>query len=181
MDESGATPDSRWTYPGNIGYISWVRTYWQPGTGWATCLYAARDANAIELYHNVCGVPYVEFNEITELVPEVTDAKTFEGAEPGHDAPLFAVDTPVPAAADVDARLFADATRFLSIAGCPDVADTSGAVRWIRTYWDEGRSRALALYAAPSPDFIEDLAATCPPDITVRPVTELRPEEYVGL
>ena len=106
--------------------IAWVRTYWQPGSNWGMCFYEAPSAEELWEFQTSCGLEAVEIREVTEMQsPTGCDAEG-EIAESFCGAELVVMEVPM-------SRL--DQGR----------PSESG---WIRTYWDEERGTAVALYRA---------------------------------
>ncbi len=146
--------------------IGWVRSYWEPGGSWGLCLYRAKDAGAVELYHRSCNVPYVEFGEVQEVSAagrETASGRTLVPA--GHE--LLTVEFAA-AGANVDERWFVDAV-------CGE------ALTWVRAYRDQRRGRAVALYSAPDADAVQTVSDRLQRSgVVVRRVVEIHPDEYLG-
>jgi len=128
--------------------VAWVRSYWEQGSDWGTCLYTAKDEESVREWHDLCGVAYAGITEI-----EIEEAPGMESYprgfhEPREAAPLVAIEAP------------AD-----GCAGAPPKG-----LRWIRTYRGHGGELQLFLPEAE----IDGLPAPA----RVRRVVELRPEDY---
>jgi hypothetical protein len=132
--------------------VSWVRSYWEPGSNWGTCLYTAPDEEAVRHWHDLCQVPYVDIRPI-DVEEEIGEADEYPRGfhEPYDTAPLLAVETDEPAA-----------------------VASEGEYLWIRTYRYRDSQRELRLYL-PS----ERANLDAPPAAgQVRRVVEIRPEDY---
>lgn len=132
--------------------VSWVRSYWQPGSNWGTCLYEAPDAQTVRDWHDLCEVPYAGIREV-----EVDESSEAESAYPrgfhesGESAPLLAVEV-----------------------ACGPDAPAAPGYRWIRTYRDPATNEELRLYL---PSEAANLDGP-PVRGEVRRVVEIRPGDY---
>ena len=85
--------DSAWE-PRVLG-VEWVRSYWEPGSNWGTCLYTGPDEKTVRDWHELCQVPYAGIREI-----ELQEATGAEGDyargfhEPADAAPLVVIEGP---------------------------------------------------------------------------------------
>ncbi len=106
--------------------IAWVRTYWQPGSNWGMCFYEAPSAEELWAFQTSCGLEAVEIREVTEMRSQTGCDAGGEIAGSLSEAELVAVEV---------SMLREDQGR------PPEPG-------WIRTYWDEERGKAVALYGA---------------------------------
>lgn len=133
--------------------VSWIRTYWEPGSNWGTCLCEAPDAQSVRDWHDLCEVSYAGIREV-----EVEESGESTGQYPRgfHElataAPLLAVETE-------------------SQTGKPS---SEPGYRWIRTYRVPGTSEELRLYL-PTGAANLDVPPVCG---QVRRVVEIRPDDY---
>ena len=44
--------------------VSWVRSYWQPGSTWGLCLYEAPDVQSVRDWHELCDIAYAGIREV---------------------------------------------------------------------------------------------------------------------
>ena len=148
----GLTEDDReiaWE-PRMLG-VTWVRSYWEQGSDWGTCLYTAKDEESVRTWHDLCGVAYAGITEIE--IDEGPAAAAYPRGfhQPREASPLIAVEAPA-----------------------PGHAPAPNDWRWIRTYRDAASGAELQLFlpdgAQPPLPASESLA--------VRRVVELRPEDY---
>jgi hypothetical protein len=131
--------------------VNWVRSYWEPGSSWGTCLYTARDEQAVRDWHDLCQVSYAGIQEIEiEEAPGVDDYPRGFHA-PREAVPLIAVESP--------AQLRAPAPE---------------EWRWIRTYRKTDSGEELKLFAPAD----GSSPGSLPEGFAVRRVVELRPEDY---
>ena len=128
--------------------VRWIRTYWEQGTNWATCLYTAPNEAAVKDWHDLCQVAYAGIRDI-EVVESPEAASDYPRGfhQPGDEAPLVVVETD--AAADQPA---------------PD--------GWIRTYRDPATGREIQLFRA------DAALPADPTGAVIRRVVELRPQDY---
>ena len=158
--------------PGLYG-VSWIRTYWQPGTGWAMCLYGGETEESIEHYHSLCDVDYVEIREVSELGPE-----SIEGTDPREEAgdgqEIIAVEGRGQPANDDEATMRQLGTLLRSAEERGGLAPSE----WIRTYWDGERGVAVSFFAADA-RWEEVRDALEPHGYTVRRVLKVDPREYL--
>ena len=103
--------------------VSWVRTYWDQSSGWATCLFTGRDASQVLKWHEICAVPFAEIREIEVLEAAGIDYPRGFHVHVGEE-PLVAVETR------------AEGGRAEPGAG------------WIRTYRDGRSGHELQLFRA---------------------------------
>jgi len=129
--------------------VAWVRSYWEPGSTWGTCLYAAPDEPTVRQWHDVCKVEYAAIREVeVEEAAGASDEYSRGYHAPRDGEPLIVVETP----------------------GGVDMTPGAGA-RWIRTYRDTEGGRELRLYAREDGgDGFSTIAA--------RRVVEVRPADY---
>ncbi len=144
--------------PGNIQWtaqipdVTWVRSYWAPGSTWGTCLYTAPDEATVREWHDICRVDYARIREVdvVEAAEPVGDyPRGFH--EPGTAAPLIVIETAAEGSV-----------------GAPD------GLRWIRTYRDAASGEELRLFHAPEPAWATVLGIPVP----ARRVVEVRPGDY---
>jgi hypothetical protein len=139
-----------------ISGIRWIRSYWAPGTNWAVCLYTARDAESIDIYHSMCNLPFVSYAEIEE-------SERAGGPLPpgfGEGAPrLLCIEAPSESIGDPFTWGLLDA-------------------RWIRSYTDVSDGRILAVFEA---DGLETraLPERSNTDWIFREIVEVTPSEYL--
>lgn len=130
--------------------VTWVRTYWEPGATWGTCLYTAPSEATVREWHDICHVAYAGIREVE--VEEAADQPEDypRGFHAEGDAPLVAIET---------------------VAHCPREAPEG--LRWIRTYRDPGSGRELRLFLP-----ADASVAAGEVGVTVRRVVEVRPGDY---
>lgn len=105
LDESEA--DIAWE-PRALG-VKWVRSYWQPGSTWGTCLYTAKDEQAVRDWHDLCQVSYAGIREIEVEEGAAVPAEYPRGFHgPVEQPPLVAVETTEGVRADGWIRAFRD-------------------------------------------------------------------------
>ncbi len=153
MISMGLSEDDRhiaWE-PSVLG-VSWVRSYWEPGSSWGTCLYTAPDGETVKRWHDLCQVPYVSIREIeVEEDPEIEDKYPRGFHETRDGAPLVAVEAADP--------------------GSPALED---GYRLIRKYRYPDSREELQLFLPTGPE--RPPAPTLPG--IVRRVVEIRPGDY---
>jgi hypothetical protein len=135
--------------------VQWVRTYWEPGSDWATCLYQGRDHKAIEDWHEMCEVPYAGIREIEVREPPAGSDDYPRGFHAALEAPP------------------------LLVVECPPEATDPALLeghRWIRSYRDPQSGAELHLFARRD----EVPAPVLPPPARLRRVVEFRPQDYEG-
>lgn len=160
--------------------VAWVRSYWHEGTTWGLCLYTGPDLVDIAEYHRVCEVPFVEFREVDELTDDLATVNDLGLTELLEGESLFTIEAPLGADATADAAAFARLPRTLTEAA-GGLEGSFDHVRWIRAYWDAERRGVLSLYATREAATIDALTRLLDGSgVTVRPVTEISPGEYLG-
>jgi hypothetical protein len=102
--------------------VSWVRTYWEQGSGWGTCLFTGRDAAQVLQWHEICSVPYAEIREV-EIIESTRRSYRRGFHARAEEAPLVAVEL------------------------CAGAAARPGK-GWIRTYRDLESGNELRLFLA---------------------------------
>lgn len=129
--------------------VTWVRTYWEQGSNWATCLYTAPNEGAVRDWHDLCQVAYAGIRDIVvEEAPEAASDYPRGFHQPGDEAPLVVVQT------------------------AADGASERARDGWIRTYRDPASGEEIQLFRA-------DAALPAgPPGTVIRRVVEVRPQDY---
>jgi hypothetical protein len=135
MGISEAERDIAWE-PRVLG-VKWVRTYWEQGSNWATCLYTAPDEQAVRDWHDLCQVNYAGIRDV-----EVEEAPEAEGEYPrgfhatAEGAPLVVIEATAPGARPSDGwirtyRLADSGEEILLFRAdaLPAAAPTTGRVR----------------------------------------------------
>ena len=180
--QEGASPvdlDS----PSGTG-VRWIRSYWAPGTSWATCLYEAGSIAQLRNFQTSCQLDGgIVFREVTELAsPGHTDHAGCTIAPPdGWD--LVSIDMPV----DGSTETLETVVPTMSAVAAKPPLRNGIAARWVRAYWpsaagspdqdapesNESDPIILSLFAAPAPT-VRALSAR--PD--AHRVVEVTPQEY---
>ena len=153
-----ATPGE--AYDPIVAGISWVRSYWAPGTSWGLCLYTGRDETAIEEYHRLCEVPFVTIHEVDEVA--LADAAPYLPALSRTEPGILAIEAPTGG-------------------GTPGAETwTDLAPHWIRSYHDRALGTVVAAFRLDGLDLgaVEERAAS--EGWVLHRVVEIRPEEYLG-
>ena len=128
--------------------VSWIRTYWEQGSNWGTCLYEAPDEQAVRDWHELCFVPYAGIREV-EVEEDTMLAEYPRGFhQPADKAPLVVVES----------------------ASAPETAQ---GYRFIRTYRFADTGEEMQLFLAPA-----GTESAPPAGRVVRRVVEIRPEDY---
>ncbi len=164
----------------NFAEVEWVRSYWHEGSTWGMCLYAAPELDQVANYHEICEVPFAEFREVDELTDEGVAINEFGLTEVLEGESLFAIQATVEPDASADTATFARLPRTLTEAAA-GLEGSFDHVRWVRAYWDAERRAVLSLYATREARTIDALTLLLDGSgVTVRPVTEIAPGEYLG-
>lgn len=134
--------------PSIVG-VRWVRSYWEPGSSWGTCLYEGQDAATVRDWHELCQVPYVSIREI-----EVDEATLDTDQYPRGFHQALA------------------AAPLIAIESQTATADGLG-LRRIRTYrYKDGGEELQLMLPQPGMESGPSIGGA------VRRVVEIRPEDY---
>jgi hypothetical protein len=142
--------------------IRWIRSYWEPGGSWGTCLYEAPNMAVLRDFQNLCAMPFIEGHEVQELGDTGTTLNT----------------------ADREDKLVANIPMDSNGSGSADVFETlsqwarvQSAAKLVRAYWNAEAGRATALYVTDEPDALGQKLAEVMDGSPAR-IVEVYPEEY---
>ncbi len=154
--------------------VRWIRSYWAPGTRWATCLFEASNLAALTHYHSTCDQDGgVNISEIVEVASDRFADEAGETLAPPDGWELLAVDGQREGGAPESADAVTE--QMEALAALPPLKGDSDA-HWVRAYYDAENQRALGLFAAAP----QEGAATATPGLEARRIVEIRPEDYLA-
>lgn len=144
----------------DIRAVSWVRSYWAPGTSWSMCLYTGPDLANVGRYNEFCSMPFLAINEVVETA--CVDA----------ELRLANLSQTIPGLITVVA----------SGEDLPDGAAAWGefAPQWVRSYVGTSQNEVVAAFVADGLDFDALKAQTDKNGWTLHRVVEIRPDEYLA-
>ncbi|MGD9933062.1 MAG: hypothetical protein AB7T37_05015 [Dehalococcoidia bacterium] len=160
--------------------LSWIRSFWHEGSDWGLCLYTARSVVDLEVYHTECAVPYVAFDPVAELRSDrFTEAESGRTRLPAGCV-QFSIEATLPPTVAAESGDLENIRWLAAQCGAVIPEGLTGPVHWVRAYVHESSPRVLAVYAAPDETTRQKLTeAFEAARATVRPLTEITPEEYI--